>query len=345
MADGTYATDYGGTGTTTSGYFGDGYGWTSSTPDDPKAARAYLDMINKGGRWQGGPGAGADAGGADTFDAVSAGLSGPQRDAAVALTALFKSYGLESLAPRILDFIKKGYSADTVSVMLQETPEYRQRFKANDARVKAGMSVLSPAEYIATERAYRDIMQSAGLPKGFYDQTEDFTKFLSGDVSPTELKSRVDAASAVVNRADPNTLNYFKQFYSTGDIIAYALDQNRAAPLIEQQLRAASIAGQALNQQVGIDQTTAERLSAMGITTDQAQQGFGVVGAEQPTINKLNSIYGADVTQQDLVNEVFAGNAQATEKRRRLASQERAAFSGSGGQSSGSLKTSDAGGY
>lgn len=273
------------------------------------------------------------------------GLTGQQRDAAVALTALFKSYGLESLAPRIIDFIKKGYSADTVSVMLQETPEYRQRFKANEARVKAGLSVLSPAEYIATERSYRDIMQSAGLPKGFYDQADDFTRFLSTDVSPTELKSRVDTAAEVVNRADRNTLDYFRQFYSTGDIIAYALDPKRAAPLIEKQLRAASIAGQAKGQMVNIDQATAERLSAMGVSVDQAQQGFGVVAAEQPTVSKLNSIYGADVTQQDLVSEVFAGNAQAAERRGRLASRERAAFGGSGGQSAGSLKSADAGGY
>ena len=33
----------------------------------------------------------------------TAGLSGPNRDAALALTDLFKSYGLETLAPKIVE--------------------------------------------------------------------------------------------------------------------------------------------------------------------------------------------------------------------------------------------------
>ena len=41
-------------------------------------------------------------------------------------------------------------------------------------------------EYLATERSYRQIMQEAGVPTGFYDQTSDFTKFLASDISPAE---------------------------------------------------------------------------------------------------------------------------------------------------------------
>jgi hypothetical protein len=106
-----------------------------------------------------------------------------QRDAATILQNVFAQYGLGSLAGQITGFIQQGYSADAISILLQNTPEYKQRFAANDARLKKGLPALSPAEYIATERSYRQVMSAAGLPLGFYDQTSDFQKFLENDMS------------------------------------------------------------------------------------------------------------------------------------------------------------------
>src|SRR5690606_32920485 len=122
-------------------------------------------------------------------------LTGANRDAYMALNSMFKTYGLGSLASRVYDYVKNGYSADTITVLLQDTPEYKKRFAANEARQKAGLNVLSPAEYISTENSYRQIMRQSGLPAGFYDSTDDFTKWISTDISPTELQSRVDLAT------------------------------------------------------------------------------------------------------------------------------------------------------
>src|SRR5213075_88659 len=97
-------------------------------------------------------------------------LKGSELDAYLAVNALFKSYGLESLAPKIFDYVKNGYSGDTISILLQDTKEYKARFAGNEARKKAGLPVLSPADYLATEASYKQIMQQAGLPSGFYDQ-------------------------------------------------------------------------------------------------------------------------------------------------------------------------------
>src|SRR6266436_241191 len=95
-----------------------------------------------------------------------AALKGANRDAFVALNSLFSGYGLASLAPKIFSFIQNGYSADTITLLLQQTPEYKQRFIGNEARTRAGLSVLSPADYIHTEDAYKQVMISAGLPSG-----------------------------------------------------------------------------------------------------------------------------------------------------------------------------------
>lgn len=273
----------------------------------------------------------------------TANLTGATRDAAKALIDLFTQYGLASLAPKIVDFLIKGYSADTITIELQNTSEYKTRFAANAARIKAGLPALSPAEYISTERSYRQIMASAGLPVGFYDQNTDFQKFLENDVSPTELKGRVDTATEALRRAPKETLDYFGQWYNTGDMIAYALDPSKAAPLIEQRIKAAEAAGIAKTQGVGLTQSLAETIGATGSSFDQIQQGLGFVAQESGATTKLSQIYGGDdVTTADLVSEVFQNNGAAAAKRRKLASQERAAFSGSSGVNNATL-SKDAG--
>lgn len=285
-------------------------------------------------------GAPSTAGGAapPQFSAdLTSGLVGPQRDAAAALINLFTQYGLGSLAPKIVQMIQGGMSSDTISIELQQTSEYKQRFAANDKRIKAGLPALSPAEYLATERSYRQIMQAAGLPVGFYDSTDDFTKWLEMDVSPTEVKARVDAASEAINQTPPETLDYLKQWYNVSDLTAFALDPTKAQPLIEQRIKAAEAAALAKNQGVGVDRTTAEQIGRQGFSTQQMQQGFGQVAQDATAATKLSDIYGGDLTTGDLVKEVFMNDAQAAQKRTRLASQERAAFGGSAGAGRGAL--------
>lgn len=272
-------------------------------------------------------------------------LTGPNRDAALFLNNLFTSYGLGTLAPKIVEYLKDGFGADAISLLLQQTPEYKARFPANDARLKAGLPVLSPAEYISTENAYRQVLSAAGLPNGFYDSNSDFTNWISGDVSPTEIQQRVQVASDLVTNADQNTINEFKQFYggNNGDLVAYALDRTVAEPLLEKQYRAAQIAGAGANNSVNVSQSQAESLAGAGITQSQAIQGFGQVGADQETLGKLSNIYGGNATTEDLVNAVFLQQADASQKVNRLASQERGTFGGTTGVGGNSLSRRDAG--
>jgi|SRR6187549_283382 len=275
---------------------------------------------------------------ADPFGA----LVGDDRDAAMALTELFKQYGLETLAPQIIKMIQSGFSSDTIAIQLQETKEYKKRFAANERRIKAGLPALAPNEYLATERSYRQIMSQAGLPIGFYDQTSDFENFLAMDVSPTEVKSRVDTVTDAINKAPKATKDYFKQWYGEGDMIAFALDPKRAQPLIDQRIKAAEAA--AIAQQGGgyLDQANAETIGASGASFGDISTGVGFIANEQKTTDKLSSIYGGeDVTTNDLVQEVFTGGNGA--KRKKLASQERATFSGGSGQTKSSLSKSTIG--
>jgi len=274
--------------------------------------------------------------------AVASGdLTGPNRDAYQAVLHLFQTYGLGSLAPKIMDFIRGGYSADTVTIMLQDTPEYKTRFAANDVRVRNGLKALSPAEYLATEQSYRQIMRAAGLPPGFYDQQQDFEKYLANDVSPQELQTRVDTANKMVNQADPGTINYFKQWYSKGDMVAFALDPNRAAPLVGKAFTASQIGAQAGQHGINdLSQGTAEQLASLGVDQQSAAQGFAAISQEQPTANFLAGISGeGGFTTNDLVAETFQADQSVTQRRQKLAAQEKGRFAGSSGVGQDSLST------
>lgn len=271
------------------------------------------------------------------------GLSGDDRDAYVAITEALKAYGLESLAPAVLGFIQQGYSAETINVLLQETDAYKQRFAANEARRQKGLAVLSPAEYLATERAYRQVMSQAGLPAGFYDSPDDFQGWLAEDVSPAEIQERVTIASDIINSADPQARAIFSQWYTPGEMVAYALDRDRATQVIDRRWRAAQVGSAAADQGFRLDSGLAERVAETGVSAAAARQGFGTASAVGQAAGRLSDIYGGDYDEDEAVSEVFFADEQAARKRRGLASKERAQFGGGSGVAATSLSARSGG--
>lgn len=265
-------------------------------------------------------------------------LSGEDRDAFAALQSLFASYGLASLAPKILEYVQQGYGADTITILLQQTSEYKQRFAANEARRKKGLPVLSPAEYLSVESSYRQLMRAAGLPPGFYDTPEDFNNLIAADVSPTEMQSRVNMANQQTNLADPFVKQALGQMgLSQGDLVAYYLDPNRALPILQKQAQVSQIGAAALRNKLDFDQQRAESWALQGITTDAAQQGFGAIAGFLTQAEKLATIYGQEYNQATAEAEVFGQSGAAQQQRKKLASQERGAFSGATGGARGGL--------
>lgn len=268
-------------------------------------------------------------------------LTGENRDAFLALNTLFQQYGLGSLAGKIYEYVKNGYGADTISILLQDTPEYKKRFAANQARLEAGMSVLSPAEYIAVENSYRQIMRQSGLPEGFYDSTDDFTNWISGDMSPTELQSRVDLATQATALANPSYKAALKQMgLSDGELAAYFLDADRALPFLQKSAATAAVGAEALQRGLVFDQAYAEQLATMGISREQAGQGYAKIADEFSDLKTLGQIYGGGWTQRMAEEDVFVGGTGATQQREKLIGREKGAFSGAAGGARGGLAQS-----
>lgn len=272
-------------------------------------------------------------------------LKGNDRDAFLAVKSLFNQFGLGSLANKIYDYVKEGYGADTIGLLLQDTPEYKERFKANDARAKAGLAVLSPAEYLAAESGYRQILESSGLPKGFYDNPADFQKWIAGDVSPNEIKSRVDMAMEAVNMTDPTYRGALHEMYGIdgSGLAAYFLDRKTAEPILKKQAAAGAIGAAALRRGFGVNTLDLEGYAALGITGQEAEAAYGRIADSFESMLGLAGRYGTSWTQKEAEQEIFTpGSGQlvaenAFEKGKRLRSQERAMFGGGRGSSSQGL--------
>lgn len=300
-----------------------------------------------------------------TYEELMAKLTGPQRDAYEALNVLFSSYGLGSLSTKIYDMIRNGFQADTISIMLQTTDEYKKRFAANEVRLRKGLKVLSPAEYLATEQAYRQTLQAHGIPKDFWDTNEDLSNLIAADISPNELNERATLAEAALN-GSPAKKHVLNNVYglTDGALVAHLLDEDAALPVLKKEMEIAGIAGYGLNSGVyykgpgqfgaadadllywseaGYATDRAKGLQAAGVTEEQAKQGYGNVAAAFTDAMRLADIYTGRVTKdpnspeyydynkyglRDLEDEFLYGSGVAKTRRERLASQERAAFGG-----------------
>jgi hypothetical protein len=254
----------------------------------------------------------------------------------------FSQYGLGSLVDNIKNLLTDGTPASEFALKLQQTPEYQKRFAANADRIKAGLSALTPAQYIALEDQYQNVMRNYGLPTSYYSKDDigtqqGFQKLLASDVSAAELEDRIATAQQRVLNTNPEVLKALKQFYpdlNNADILAYTLDPANALTNIKRKVSAAEIGGAALAQGLQAQGGTAESLAGQGITKAQAQQGYTEIAGMLPRASQLSDIYGqGPYNQQTAEAEVFntAGAAEAAAKRRKLTELEKAQFGGSSG--------------
>ena len=275
------------------------------------------------------------------------------------LKAQFDQFGLGGLVADVEKYIKDGLSQAEFTLRLRtESDAYKKRFAANQQRINKGLRALSEAEYITLEDQYQNVMRNYGLPASYYARGEmgvqpGFEKFISGDVSASELEERIVTAQRRVLNAPVEVRNALTQFYgneiSNGDILAYSLDPDKALEDIRRKVTAAEIGAGAMQAGLGTTKARAEELGAFGVTGQQARQGFATIAEFLPTAQKLSDIYAKQgmgpFTQTTAEQEVFgtAGAADAATRRRRLTQLEQAQFAGQAGRSGGALARDRAG--
>ena len=183
------------------------------------------------------------------------------------------SWGLAELYDYAVQYMKQGFTPEEVQIELQQTKEYQQRFVGNELREKAGLSRLSPAQYLALEDSYRQLAKQYGLSGQYYSHNY-LADLIGGDVSPAEFESRAQIALRTFKQAPQEWRDYWSQYgLSAGDAISAIMDTSGDS-LADLQLKAQAveIGGTAAQQGIDVSGNRALKFAKNGVTLQQARE-------------------------------------------------------------------------
>ena len=280
-------------------------------------------------------GSGTAAGSGSQTNPVDPVPGGTRADARNTIRAVLSTYGLGDLSDFLYGVYARGEvninNPDAIIFSIREQDAYKKRFAANAARAKKGLAELDPASYLQLENQYRQLLQSNGLPSGFYDSTDDFTALLTGDVSPQELQTRVQQGFRAVQDADPEVKRQMQELYGVNEagLAAYFLDPTKAAPILTRQAEAAKIAARAKEQsRIQLGFATAEEIAARGITAQEAEAGFTAMGLQEGLYTEM---FGEKaLTQQQKVGAALGYDVEGQRGIKQRQATRKAEFGGGG---------------
>lgn len=239
---------------------------------------------------------------------------------------------------------------DDIGVAMQGSTAFAERFPANKILRDANKGQKSVSEYLRLEADYKNILSSAGMPAGFYDDPKDFQNWIANDTSPLEIQGRVEQGYQAVKNASPQVVEQFKRLYgaSEGDLAAYFIDPERAKPTFDRyqaqrEARAAVVASQAQQQaNIALTAQQSEELVRAGVETQQqAQAGFMDIQNQQQLFSTTTAEAASGqqaITQEEQIAGTFGTNAAARQKIEARKRKRTAEF-----QAGGSLLASQAG--
>lgn len=246
------------------------------------------------------------------------------------LRNLLREYGLESLTEWALSALRRGLSAEQIVQEMRNTPEFKDRFPAIEARKAAGLPPISPGEYVQYEREARQTMMEFGLPADFYNSTDDFTRLLVADVSPNELRSRVESGYNRMMMAPPEVRDVFNDWFGVNGnsaLAAFFLDPDRAKPVIMKMAEQAFVGGTGRRFGFEIDPSVAAQVVSTG-GSGQAPDAFsGLAEARayfDETISETQDLRAED----EGVRAAFSLDGEAAQTVRRRQEQRAAQFGG-----------------
>lgn len=256
-------------------------------------------------------------------------LDSTQASASAIIQAQLDQWGLSSLTDSVNSLIRQGYGSDAITLQLQQTDAYKQRFAANQQRVSKGLAALSPADYIAAENSYRQVLTQYGIPGGLYDSQSDLDTYLANDVSPSELNDRAKTAQQIWLGTDQGTKDMWQQFYglSDGAAIASILDPETSLPKLQSMATAAQAGAAAKADGLQADRGRITSLVDQGYSLSQLQAGFTKVGQSQGATAAMAQRFGGPAfTQADNEAANIQGNSVQLNRQQQLYDSEQALF-------------------
>jgi predicted aspartyl protease len=246
---------------------------------------------------------------------------------------------------------------------IRKKPSYIQRFSGlvklreynNTAEGKVNpVAVMDEGEYLRQENIYKEVLSPISNLYG-KNINKTIGDLIGSQVSSVELQSRVTTAQAWANNADPAIKQTLKDFYNVTDedLVAYALDPKTATSMLEKQAGVTTLASEAAQTNVKINQDYTEkmlqRLVDTGAAKDLVQAGqiaakelgditVGTATGYNPSagtltgLTQLGKIEGRNLTGEQILGASLGTDVTAAEEVRGLKSRERARFEqGQGG--------------
>lgn len=273
------------------------------------------------------------------------------------IVSQLRSWGLvsdgdDSLAQLIWTLTKQDKSGDYMMQEIRSSEAYARRFPVLAEINKKYNLGWDEAKYIAQEQSYADALASLGPAASRYKNRDTFAQWMVNDVAPLEVQRRVDdAVSYVYSDAPASVRDALRSQYglSDQDMISYLLDPEKVGKELEvefaQRQRRANVMGAAADNAIsGLSDNTISAIgeSRYASTYGDAAMTFSNIQAEADSWRSLAAASGESaLSNDDLATSAFgtAGGGNVDKKKKRLASQERARFSGQSGIGARSLQT------
>lgn len=291
----------------------------------------------------------------DAAPATPPAPAGPTTDQLSSLSILqntFKKFGLDdsdgSLSKWALGLITSNATSDNITNQLNDPattggaayakrfPEIAQRRALNKDRIASGKPPLSPlsaTDIMGLEDSYGTVLSQYGS-LGKYVSADMVSKWIVGDSSPSEVKSRLDAVYSAVQGEPLEVRHELSRITGSaedpGAAMAYYLDPDKSLAKIQETIQAGEIGGASVRTGYGLlSPEELTQLAQQGITAGQAQKGFGNLNNQRELFAPLPGEAGSDISQADRLGAEFGGNTAAQEAFAKRAAARKAAFSGS----------------
>jgi hypothetical protein len=283
-------------------------------------------------------------------------MDGVQSRAYDRIVSELRSWGLvtntdTSLADWLYSMIVDGKSDDYIYIDIRNQDAYKRRFPVLTEMNKKYQLGWSESDYIRQEGAYREALSELGDDGNMFATTDQFGQWMLGGISPRQVQQRIDiAADYLYSNTNPAVRQALADQYGLSDsqMVAYLLapDKVGAELELEYSRRTRRANTTVASSQAGLgalrDSTLAqmESNSYAGDFTETSRR-FSNIAAEGESWKSLASYSGTDMSDDELTAEAFdlEGAGDVRRQKRRLASQERARFSGSSGVTRNSLST------
>lgn len=176
---------------------------------------------------------------------------------------------------------------------------------------------MTEQEYVAAIDNMKASLRNYNLnPNEFED---DIVGAISGDVSPLEFRQRLDAGyEGVVNNIPQVKEAYLQNFgvdLPDESIFAMFVSPNVATKILEGNIRASQVIGEAESAGFGVNKLVAESLVQQGLTQEGARKGFGQAQLSLRGIQGAAARLGReDITATEYVEATQLGAAQELQR-------------------------------